>query len=48
MLGGREIRGLNSAYWEKYTNKVPNSIIFGFGLNNERKNKIKISHPLKI
>lgn len=46
MLGNREIRGLNSPYWEKYKSKVCNDIIWGFGLHEARENKITISHPL--
>lgn len=46
MLGQREIRGLNSPYWDKYKKKVSNEIILGFGLHEERLNKITISHPL--
>jgi hypothetical protein len=48
MLGQREIRGLDSEYWSKYKSKVSNQIIRGFGLHEERPNKITISHPLSI
>lgn len=48
MLGQREIRGLNSAYWAKYKDKVANDYIVGFGLHEERINTITVCHPLSF
>lgn len=33
LLGGREIRGLDSEYWSKYKHKVSHEAILGFGLH---------------
>lgn len=46
LLGGREIRGLNSAYWDKYKKKVSHEAILGFGLHEQYKNTLLITHPL--
>ena len=36
MLGQRDIRGLNTPFWDKYKHQVTNNAIFGFGLHEER------------
>ena len=48
MLGGRNIRGLNSPYWDKYKHKVGDKPILGFGLHEQRDNTITVSHPFTM
>ena len=42
MLGEREIRGLNSEYWNKYEHKVSNRVILGFGMHETFENRLEI------
>lgn len=39
---GRDIRGLDSAYWKKYENKVSKRIILGFGLHEKYENLVRV------
>ena len=48
MLGGREIRGLNSPFWDKYKTKVGNPTILGFGMHEVRENTITVTRPFHI
>lgn len=48
MLGGREIRTLDSEYWKNYQKKVSHHTTLGFGMHEQNNHTLTISHPLKF
>ena len=48
LLGGRGTRGLDSAYWAKYKQKVSTPIILGFGLHEKFENTLLVEFPMKF